>query len=63
MAKTNPRRAVIREWMALARDRRQSAEQAQAFAQAAAARHDLPRSRRAPLDVIMTWLRPRMGRP
>jgi hypothetical protein len=57
------RRAVIREWMALARDKRQSGRQARAFAGAAAQRHSLPRSRRTPDNVIMGWLRPRTGRP
>jgi len=26
-------------------------------------RHSLPRSRRAPHDIVMAWLRPRTGRP
>jgi hypothetical protein len=63
MAKSNPRRAVIREWMTLAREKRQSSQQASAFAEVAMQRHLLPRSRRAPHDVIMAWLRPRTGRP
>ncbi|MTV11778.1 MULTISPECIES: hypothetical protein [Bradyrhizobium] len=58
------RRAVIREWMLLAREKRQSSEQAAAFARAALQRHDLPRSsRRTPYEIIMRWLRPRTGRP
>ncbi|WP_244069528.1 hypothetical protein [Bradyrhizobium sp. Ce-3] len=57
------RRAVIREWMLLARERRQSSEQAATFATAALQRHALPRSRRAPHAIIMRWLRPRTGRP
>ena len=63
MAKRELRRAVIREWMALAREKRQSGQQAVAFAKEAAERHSLPRSRRTPLEVIMGWLRPRTGRP
>ncbi len=63
MAKPNPRRAIIREWISLAREKRQSAQQASAFADAALQRHRLPRSRRPPHDVIMAWLRPRIGRP
>jgi rRNA-processing protein FCF1 len=63
MAKQGIRRAVIREWMTLAREKRQSGEQALAFARAAAERHSLPRSRHTPQDVIMRWLRPRTGRP
>lgn len=63
MAKSSTRRTVIREWMSLAREKRQSIPQASAFAKAAAQRHPLPRSRRAPHDVIMAWLRARTGRP
>jgi hypothetical protein len=63
MAKPKARRAIIREWMALAREKRQSGRQALAFAKAAIQRHSLPRSRRMPHDVIMGWLRPRTGRP
>jgi hypothetical protein len=63
MAKRDTRRAVIREWMTLAREKRQSGQQALAFARTAAERHSLPRSRRMPHAVIMGWLRPRMGRP
>jgi hypothetical protein len=63
MAKQEVRRSVIREWMTLAREKRQSGQQALAFAKAAAERHSLPRSRRMPHEVIMGWLRPRTGRP
>jgi hypothetical protein len=63
MTNQKVRRAVIREWMALAREKRQSGQQALAFASAAAQRHSLSRSRRAPHDVMMEWLRPRTGRP
>ncbi len=62
MAKSNPRRAIIREWTSLTREKRRSVEQANAFADAALQRHRLPRSRRPPHDVIMAWLRPRIGR-
>jgi hypothetical protein len=63
VAKSSPRRTVIREWMSLAREKRQSTQQASTFAEAAMQRHRLPRSRRAPHNVIMAWLRPRVGRP
>jgi hypothetical protein len=62
MSEPKVRRAVIREWMALAQQKRQSREQASAFAQAALQQHSLPRSRRTPHEVIMGWLRPRTGR-
>jgi hypothetical protein len=63
MAKTTVRRAIIREWMSLAREKRETSQQALAFANAAAQRHSLPRCRRTPHDVIMGWLGPRIGRP
>jgi hypothetical protein len=62
MTKSSPRRAIIREWTSLPREKRQTAQQAGAFAQAALKRHSLPRSRRAPQDVVMGWLQPRIGR-
>jgi hypothetical protein len=63
MVERKTRRAIIREWMVLAREKRQSGRQALAFAKAAIERHSLPRSRRTPHNVIMGWLRPRTGRP
>ena len=63
MAKSNIRRTIIREWTSLAREKRQSRQQALAFTKAAVERHHLPRSRRTPEDIIMTWLLPRTGRP
>jgi len=63
MAKSSKRRAIIREWMSLAAEKRQSGRQAYAFAKAALQRHSLPRSRRSPHDIVMAWLRPRTGRP
>lgn len=62
MAKSNTRRTIIREWSSLPREKRQSIQQASAFAEAALQRHSLPRSRRAPRDVIKGWLGPRIGR-
>jgi hypothetical protein len=63
MLKSKMRRVVIREWMALAPEQRQSAEQAVTFARRAVERHSLPRSRRTPHAVMMAWLKPRTGRP
>ena len=63
MAKSGVRRTVIREWASLAREKRQSKEQASAFAKKAAQAHALPRNRRDPYDIIMVWLSPRTGRP
>ena len=55
------RRAIIREWMALPKDKRASKEQALSFAEQAGERHALKdhgdRSAR-----MMGWLLPRVGR-
>jgi hypothetical protein len=55
------RRAIIREWMSLPRDRRQNEEQAADFGLKAIEKHAFrcsgDRQRR-----IMVWLKPRIGR-
>jgi hypothetical protein len=63
MATSNVRRTIIREWMSLSRDRRQSRQQALAFSETALQRHQLPRSRKTPQTIVMAWLGPRIGRP
>jgi hypothetical protein len=63
MKKQVIRRAVIREWMALPRDKRRTAEQAGNFVARAVQGHALPRSRRGPHQVMMSWLLPRTGKP
>jgi hypothetical protein len=63
MNRHETRRAVIREWMALPRDKRQTEEQTAGFAAKAVQRHELPRSRRDPYLVMMDWLLPRTGKP
>ena len=63
MTKQKSRRAVIREWMALPPDKRQTEEQAAGFAAKAVERHKLPRSRNNAYPVIMGWLLPRTGKP
>jgi hypothetical protein len=62
MAKANVRRLIIRDWMSLARDKRQSIEQAISYSESAAQRHQLPRRRSTPEATIMRWLTPRVGR-
>ena len=57
------RRTVIREWMALPSDKRQTEEQAAGFAAKTLQRLELPRSRRDPHRVMIRWLQPRTGRP
>ena len=55
------RRAIIREWMSLPREKRQTGEQAAAFGLKAIEKHDFrcsgDRRRR-----IMAWLMPRIGK-
>jgi hypothetical protein len=56
------RRKIIRQWMALPKDKRQTAEQAAAFAKQAVEQNELQRDRRDPHQRMMGWLLPRMGR-
>jgi hypothetical protein len=53
------RRKIIREWMSLPRDRRQTLEQAKSFAKKAIER--IPSSS-DPHKKIMGWLLPRTGK-
>jgi hypothetical protein len=53
------RRKIIREWMSLPKDKRQTEEQAKPFAAKAMAR--IPSSR-DPYRQIMKWLSPRIGK-
>ena len=63
MNKQKIRRTVIRGWMALPRDKRQTEEQTISFAVMAAQRHELPPSRNNACQVMMGWLLPRTGKP
>jgi hypothetical protein len=54
------RRKVIREWMALPRDRRETHEPALTFAMRTVETHMTGRP--DPYRRIMTWLSPRIGR-
>jgi hypothetical protein len=56
------RRKVIREWMALPRERRETHEQASTFAMKTADTHVTGRRGDDPYRRIMTWLLPRIGR-
>jgi hypothetical protein len=55
------RRAIIREWMSLPREKRQAGDQAAAFALKAIEKHEFrysgDRQRR-----VMAWLMPRIGK-
>ena len=64
------RRKIIREWMALPRDKRHTEEQVVAFAKKATQQNEFHRSRRDPdhqfrrdpYRKIMGWLLPRAGK-
>ena len=56
------RRKIIREWMTLAKDKRQTEEQVAAFAKKAAQQNVFRRSRRDSYRTVMGWLLPRAGR-
>src|SRR6516162_2549166 len=56
------RRKIIRQWMALPKDKRQTADQAAAFAKRAVEQNKFQRGSREPYDRIMGWLLSRVGR-
>jgi hypothetical protein len=56
-----PRRLIIREWMLQPKDKRQSKEQAEAFAGKAAEKHVFKCSGDR-TQRILAWLLPRTGR-
>jgi hypothetical protein len=54
------RRKIIREWMSLPKDKRQTEEQAKPFAKKAIGRIPFGGD---PYRQILTWLLPRIGKP
>jgi hypothetical protein len=64
------RRKIIRQWMALPKDKRQTEEQVAAFAKNATQQNEFHRSRRDPdqrfrrdpYQKVMGWLLPRAGK-
>ena len=54
------RRKILRQWRSLPKDKRQTAEQAAAFARKAMEENELQRSRRAPYERVLGWLLPRI---
>jgi hypothetical protein len=56
------RRKIIRQWMVLPKDKRQTTEQAAAFAKKAVEQNELQPSRRDSYLRMMGWLLPRVGR-
>jgi hypothetical protein len=65
------RRKIIREWMALPKDKRHTEEQVVAFAKKATQQNQFHRSRRDPdhkfrrdpYQKVMGWVLPRAGKP
>ena len=55
-------RRKIRQWMALPKDKRQTADQAADFAKRAVEQNKFQRSSRETYDRIMGWLFSRVGR-
>jgi hypothetical protein len=55
------RRAIIREWMSLPRDKRQTEEQTAAFAKKALEKHQF-RCSGDRYQRVMAWLLPRSGK-
>lgn len=56
------RRTIIREWMSLPRDKRQTKEQVAAFAVKAIEKHQF-RCSGDPRQRVLAWLLPRKGKP
>jgi hypothetical protein len=56
------RRKVIRQWMSLPKDKRQTPDQAAEFAKKAVEQNELQPSRRDPYERVVGWLLPRTGR-
>ena len=56
------RRKIIRQWMSLPKDKRQTPEQAADFARKAVEQNELQPSRRDPYERVVSWLLPRTGR-
>jgi hypothetical protein len=62
MVDQETRRKIIRQWRALPKEKRQTAEQAAEFAKKAVGDNEPQRSRRDPYERVMSWLLPRIGR-
>jgi hypothetical protein len=56
------RRKIIRQWMLLPKDKRQTREQAADFAKKAVEQNELQPSRRDPYERVVGWLLPRTGK-
>jgi hypothetical protein len=56
------RRKIIRQWMSLPNEKRQTLEQAADFARKAIEQNELHPSRRGPYERVVGWLLPRTSR-
>jgi hypothetical protein len=56
------RRRVIREWMLQPRDKRQTREQAAAFAARVVQANPIGPRHGDPHEIVMAWLSPRIGK-
>ncbi len=56
------RRKIIRQWMSLPKDKRQTPDQAADFARNAVEQNKLHQSRRDPYERVVGWLLPRTGK-
>ncbi len=62
MEEHETRRKIIRQWMALPQDKRQTEEQVATFAKKAAQENEFQQGRRDPYQKVMGWLLPRAGK-
>jgi hypothetical protein len=63
MEEHETRRKIIRQWMALPKDKRQTEEQVATFAKKAPQENEFQHSRRRdPFQKVMGWLLPRAGK-
>ena len=56
------RRKIIRQWMALPKDKRQTEKHVATFAKKAAQENEFQHSRRDPYQKVRGWLLPRAGK-
>jgi len=63
MEEHETRRKIIRQWMALPKDKRQTEKQVATFAEKVAQENEFQRGRRDPYQKVMGWLLPRAGKP
>ncbi len=62
MKEHETRRKIIREWLKLPKDKRQTEEQIAAFAKKAVQENEFERSRRDPYQKVVGWLLPRLNK-